>query len=370
MGWKNITGEEKIVPSSGSGAIGNMLSLENGKPSRVRLLLQGDQEPYSYLEHCIENETLGDNGQNVRNFRTVPCARTKEHPNAPCPLCDGQQSRRRVRHVAPVWDYDTNSVKFLNQGEDVYGVIGNSMKMGVDPSSVDWTIMRSGSGRNDTKYTIMPSAPTPFTWPADFTFPDLAAMFAPATEDQMKAAVAAVGLDWNKIINPPELEYPKSIKDALDHVMPNGKYKGQTLGTLFSTNKGMIDFLSRSDRQSPEKAAAQVILVAMAGANIPGVPNYAMGGAAQQPAQQATNASKQEMSPPANTTPPAANTPPVGGKQDKINTANAELTKAMTEGRVSSADIAPVLKECGNGKTNINMFTDEELDALISRLRG
>ena len=71
MSWSNITGEQSILPNSGNGGQ-DEIKFESGKAKKVRLLLPNGAEPYSYLEHCLEVETV-ENGQQVRTFRTIRC---------------------------------------------------------------------------------------------------------------------------------------------------------------------------------------------------------------------------------------------------------------------------------------------------------
>ena len=95
MGWDNITGDAKIIPTGGSI---NEVKFESGKPRKIRLLLRDGEQPYSYLEHALEIENV-ENGQTTRMFRTIRCAKTANNPNAYCPLCEGQQLRRRARNA-------------------------------------------------------------------------------------------------------------------------------------------------------------------------------------------------------------------------------------------------------------------------------
>ena len=367
MSWDAITGDASILPSGGGSA--DEIRFESGVAKRLRLLMATDGQPYSYLEHCLEVEKF-ENGQMVRTFRTIRCPKTTMNPNAPCPLCDGQKVRRRVRHVCNVWDYDQNKVQKLNAGESVFKPIATARKMGADVLAMDWGVMKTGTDRNDTEYTATNLGPSAFTPPAGIQLFDIVTDYAPHSIEEMKAIVESAGGDWNDVITPPQLVYP-TLQEALAHKMPNGKYKDQTMQQIWEADKsprGMINFLAtKSDRVSPEKAAAQVILVRLGGANIPGVPTSDGGQAiaptptnpvpiAQQMAQQSTPAPSQ----------PAQNTAPVSSDRQemikKINTIFSTSDKFKAGGFNL---IIETMKQHGNGKTNITDFTDAELSALL-----
>lgn len=359
MGWDNITGDSSILPSGGGSA--DEVRFESGVAKKIRLLMPENGQPYSYLEHCIEVEKF-ENGQVVRTFRTVRCPKTTANPNANCPLCDGQKARRRVRHVCNVWDYDQNKVQKLNAGESVFKPIATARKMGADVLGMDWAVMKTGSSRNDTEYTATNLGPSPFTLPAGVQLFNIEADYAPHNVEDMKAIVESAGGNWFDIITPPQLVYP-TLKDALAHKMPNGKYKDQTMEQIWNADKsprGMINFLAtKSDRMSPEKAAAQVIMVRLGGANIPGVPTVdgeqTSTPSVQTPVQTAPSASVQGTTPP----------PVSSGRQEviqKINTIFSTSDRFRTGGFNLIID---TMKKYGNGKTNITDFTDDELDALL-----
>ena len=373
MGWGVITGEERLLPSLGGA---NEIKLEAGKPKKVRLLLQPGQEPYSFFQHSLELEKI-ENGQTTTVYRTVNCPKTKSNPGAPCPLCDGQQARRRIRHSAPAWDYETNESRLLTNGEDVFKPMATLAKMGIDPSAQDWMVSRTGTGRNDTTYSAVNVGPGAFNLPEGTVIINPQEAYTPHTIDQMKEIVEAMGLVWADLIVPPPLQYPASLQEALDHVIPNTKYKNQTMKQVWDTNRGMIEFFSKSNRVSPEKAAAQVILVSLGGIPIPGVPNYSMGGAVINPATPVTPT----YTPPAvnNPAPPAASTPstpnpvtptpaastPDAGRQAKITEINNlfQSNKKFVDGGYGT--IVEAMKTAGDGKISINEFTDAQLDKLI-----
>lgn len=368
MGWDNITGDEKIIPSTGGNM--NEVRFESGKPKKVRLLLREGEQPYSYLEHTLEVEKV-ENGQQTRVFRTIRCAKTAKNPNAYCPLCDGQQLKRRARNAVNVWDYDTNTVQKLNAGDSVFKPMATTRKLGVDILGVDWAILKSGQGRNDTEYATTNLGASVFNLPQDAQLYDIEAEYAPHTVEEMKAIVESCGVSWESVITPPVLQYP-TLQNALAHVMPNGKYKDQTFKQIWDADpspKGMINFLAtKSDRVTPEKAAAQVILVNLGGANIPGVPVYNGNGAVQVDSTPATPQVAPMSAPTPQATPVQTPAQPVANsseRQDKINKINTLLSTKEKFVNGGFSVVIDTMKSVSGGKTNIADFSDAELDAMI-----
>lgn len=375
MSWDNITGDAKILPG-GSGGV-DEIKFESGKPVRVKLLMRDGEQPYSYLEHAIEADIIGQDGKPARVFRTIRCPKTSKDPNAYCPICEGQRFRRRVRNAANVWDYEQGKVQKLNAGDGIWKPIATTRKMGVDVLNVDWGLMRTGTDRNDTQYTATnlgaPQKTDPV--PVEQLF-DIERDYAPHTIDEMKAIIEGMGLTWEFVCTQPQLEYP-TLEKALAHVMPNGKYKDQTFQQIWQADqspRGMINFLAtKSDRITPEKAAAQVILVNLGGANIPGVPKYNADGTPATPAQAPdTEAPKatggMQMNPPAgvNAGAPAATTSaPNGERQKKIDEINNIFATNEKYVKGGFKLIMDTMKQAGGGKTNISDFSDAELDALL-----
>lgn len=371
MGWDNITGDAKILPSSGNM---NEIRFESGKPKKIRILLREGEQPYSYLEHTLEVERI-ENGQTVRVFRTIRCAKTANNPNAYCPLCDGQQLKRRARNASNVWDYDTGTVQKLNAGDSVWKPIATTRKLGVNILNCDWAIMKSGQTRNDTEYATTNLGESPFQLPADAQLFNIEQEYAPHTVEEMKAIVESCGVSWESVITPPELQFP-TLQEALAHVMPNGKYKDQTFDQIWKADpspKGMINFLAtKSNRITPEKAAAQVIMVNLGGANIPGVPVYNSNGTVEVnstpvPQAQATPVTPNVQPKPVQNVTPAPTGQPVNSaeRQDKINKINSLLSTKEKFVNGGFGAVIDAMKSVSGGKTNIVDFTDAELDAMI-----
>lgn len=379
MSWDAVTGDERVLPGGGLGGSQDEIKLESGVAKRVRLILGPNEQPYSYLEHCIEIETI-ENNQVVKTFRTVRCPKTTKNPNAICPLCDGQQARRRIRHAVNVWDYDQNKIQKLSQGEDVFKPIATTRKLGVDVLNVDWAILKTGEGRNDTSYSATNLGPTAFTLPADAVKFDIEQEYAPHTVDDMRAIVEGAGGNWDSLIVPPQLQYP-TLQEALAHQIPNGKHKGKTMEQAWNedrSNRGIVYFFGmKSDRITDEKACAQVILARLGGISIPGVPMDDSGVAPQQPIQQTEQPQQPiQQQPPVQQQQPVQQTeqpqqpvqqtaqPIDSGRQELIAKINQLLATKEKFAKGGFTVIIETMKKHSNGKTNIVDFTDAELQSM------
>jgi len=364
MSWGIINGDERLIPQG----MNHELKIEAGKTYKFRLLLKPGEEPWSFFEHTADNEKV-ENGQSVKVFRTAICPKGKDNPYAPCKLCDGQQIRRRMRNASNIWSYETNEVKVLKGGEDIWKPMGTLVKMGIDITTLDFAVTRTGTGKNDTSYSVVNLGPATTPLPDDVMSKvyDIREEYAPSTEAEMKAMVEAVGFDWNKMIVPPAIQYPESLQEVLEHVIPNTKYKGQTMKQVWDTNRGMIEFFAKSNRISPEKAGAQVLLVNLGGAQIPGVPIYNQQGGTPTPTKvQANTPAQTPTDGQAKSDTPAQTPPPVDtGKQAKIKEINTLLQSNQKFIKGGYQMIMDTMKEASGGKTSINEFTDPELDKML-----
>ena len=146
---------------------------------------------------------------------------------------------------------------------------------------------------------------------------------------------------------------------------------------VWESNKGMIEFFAKSNRITEEKGCAQVILVALGGAQINGVPNYANGG------KVVNNATPQAQppvqTPPANNAPQAntANNAPTQAPSNTTDSARQEKIKQINEKLQSNEKfvkggytvIMDTMKQASGGKTSINDFTDAELDKMLELVK-
>ena len=274
-----------------------------------------------------------------------------------------------VPAAAAVWYF---KVQKLNAGESVFKTIATTRKMGVDVLGVDWGIMRSGKDRNDTTYTVTNLGASQFDYNPDQhgALFDVEAEYQPPTVEEMKSIVEGAGGNWDALIVPPALVYP-SLQEALAHKMPNGKYKDQTFQQIWDADKsprGFIAYLAlKSERQNDEKAAAQVIYARLGGANIPGVPMSDNTGKQTPPVQTQKPANTQPTQ--NSQTTPAMNKPISDDRKAKIDKANSIFSTNEKYIKGGFQLIISDMQKYGNGKSNIQDFTDAELDALIEGIQ-
>jgi hypothetical protein len=173
MGWDTVgatkTGDTEKVP---------YVKLPEGKTT-VRIL---DEAPKSYWKHWIP-------GLN----RSVLCLGTN------CPVCEirkkdlaeGKKSKFNVSrvHAINVLNRGTNEVEVLEKGNSIFEDLKSINQEVGDLRTFDVTIIRKGTGMNDTKYTILPCPAKPLTAEEQAMKPyDLDAINVPMShEDLVKA---------------------------------------------------------------------------------------------------------------------------------------------------------------------------------------
>jgi hypothetical protein len=272
MSWGNIMGTETILPKSGNS---DEVIFESGKAKMLTVLLPRGSEPHSFFQHIFEYEMVDtQTGARTPAIKVVNCRKTKADPYAYCPLCEGQQVRRRIRHAAEVYDHELKQVKILAAGETVWKPIATIAALpGTDLLNLQFLISKTGQTRNDTNYAVT-SMPLQMALPAGIQLRDMTMLYPPTSIEEMRATAESLKMNWDLLIVPPPIKYFTTLEAALAHKVPNTKYKGQTMQEIYQNNKGMIEFFANSNRVSEEKAAAQMILVAYEGANIPGVPVF------------------------------------------------------------------------------------------------
>jgi hypothetical protein len=188
----------------------------------------------------------------------------------------------------------------------------------------------------------------------------------------MKDIVEGAGGDWNKLIVPPELTYP-TLQEALEHEMPNGKYAKQKFKDLWEadkSNRGMIYYLGmKSDRVSPEKAAAQVILANLGGIQIAGVPVGGVVPPSQSQIPMSNVPQGIQMQTPQGQPQPQLQKPApsqTSGRQAKIDRLNVIFSTKDKFVKGGFQVIIQTMKDASGGKTNIVDLTDAELDNLLT----
>jgi len=202
-----------------SSADPNILKLQ--ETTRVRPL---DNVVADWRQHAIQHPT------DPEQFASVVCPGPRS-----CPLCrkpadvDGEQRFPISRRYATnVWDYASSSVKVLIAGPQVFGELDAAHKVGIEPATCDWTIVKEGTKRM-TKYRMIrhDAGALPVQVTPDQLL-DVAKYEVPATTQEIFDALERFGIDYDSLQAP-----SFSYDEALAFEMPYTSYKGQTLEQMF-----------------------------------------------------------------------------------------------------------------------------------------
>lgn len=178
MAWKDI---------NENGGTGGILSLQAGESALVHII----GEPKSFWEHFFQAMQ-----------RSLIC------PHRGCPACNNDKTKARLRHAFIVYDLNEKQVKTWAVSNTVALAVKNVWESyGGDLSEVDLKIKRTGTGLS-TKYSVVP-VKTSYdeAMVAGVDLPDLDSIFAPATEEEIKAMLEDELAERGE---EPEEESPKS----------------------------------------------------------------------------------------------------------------------------------------------------------------
>ena len=134
MGWNDVAGK--------SDKDGIHLSIKPNQTIKVHILLEQGEEPVSYWSHFIRSPQ----GKN----RSVICPGRDV-----CPACANGNIKTKRQHAMNVWDYESNSVKILEQGNSIMQQIKMVYDQYGSLDIVDISIKRIGEGLS-TQYLVMP----------------------------------------------------------------------------------------------------------------------------------------------------------------------------------------------------------------------
>lgn len=204
----------------------NILKLEAS--NRVRPL---DNLVADWKQHTIQNP------KDDQQITMVVCPGPRS-----CPLCrkpvdptrpDNDNSRFPMsrRFGANVWDFESQTVKVLVAGPQVFDEFKTAAKMGIEPATCDWTIVKEGQGRN-TKYQVVrhDAAPGPNVTPDQLL--DVGKYEAPTSVERIFEILEQYGIDYDSL---PVPEY--DLDAALAFVMPYTAAKGLTIEKLLDTDE-------------------------------------------------------------------------------------------------------------------------------------
>lgn len=224
----------------GGSADPNVLKLQDA--TRIRIL---EPTVYKWKQHFVESTTDNEQG------RPVVCPRGPDGRNAePCPLCmkptgsDGKQRFPMSRRFATnVWDYDSNSVKVLIAGPQVFEEFDAWVALGIDATESDVLIHKMGKGIS-TSYKVVRANPTPM--PVQITpdmLHDLDKYDSPDSIERIFEKLEEMGWDYDSLETP-----TLTLEQAEAMQMPYGKYRGLTLEQLIANDPDYAQYIHGSKK--------------------------------------------------------------------------------------------------------------------------
>jgi hypothetical protein len=235
-------------PKSSGGGDPNVLQLKNA--NRIRLIDSAEDGVGAWRQHTIKNlDDPDDNGK----VKFVPCPGPKL-----CPLCRKPTRRDEEgksvqnfpvsrRFATNIWDYESNSIKVLIGGPQIFEEFAAAREVGLDPLAQDWIIHKTGSGIG-TKYKLVRDNPTPFAHQDQVTVDNLINFdkygSAPSPE-KIFELLEEQGWDYDALVAPSFTE-----QEALEFVLPYGKaVKGMTVEQALAQDPGFCEWLHGKKRE-------------------------------------------------------------------------------------------------------------------------
>ncbi len=295
MSWNDVMG------TGGGKTEKDELFIGPNSTKLVHILLAPGEEPVSYWTHFIPDSTGKTKG------KVVICP-----GKAICPACKAAKFRTKRVHAINVWDYESKSVKILEQGNQVMQQLSmindqfNCKQCGWD--NIDISIRRIGDGTS-TQYVVIP---IPVKAPFDKTqlhglFPIASMKIAnsaqeveaiingnavpeikpqqttPVTPQQVTPAAPAqisvtpqvqapqvsiqqeipnqaVSVQQSTMQAPPITQQGPEQIQPQSPVLPFGKYKGQSLAQIYTVDQGYVKWCADNLTDPILKAEAAKVI--------------------------------------------------------------------------------------------------------------
>lgn len=240
MGWADV-GRETTRQAGSS----DLVKLEQGT-KRLRLLPQTAKEgPISWWQYSIRTP-----GGDFRSWVAPPPEQDFFDP------VRGLFQLTR-RHAGLVFDYQENRVLILEAGNQIWEELKKYVEAGIDLSTRDIGITRTGEGRN-TQYSVIYYDPTPFDVSKldPSTFPDLQSRYRPPTYEQVLNDLRELGFPKpEQLFQLRQLTYEEAWATTINF----GKYRGKTIGHVYNAEPDYILFLAGKSNNAEVREAARVV---------------------------------------------------------------------------------------------------------------
>lgn len=321
VGWNEVIGKTDGGPRDE-----RHMSIKPNQTIKVHILLDQGEEPVSYWSHFIKLEKGG---------RSVICPGRDV-----CPACIGGKVRTKRVHALNVYDYESKSIKILEQGNSVL----QQLKLIYDQygsfDMVDISIRRVGEGLA-TQYLVMPMPLIqPFILPTGLTKHNIKAIKTPTSVDKIKSIMAGDDTSFNTAEMDSELPpLPQTTQSSSAKVLQFGKYKGKTMEQIAETDMNYVKWCAENIQDITIKKEAQRIAGVTAETIAP-------------PAQPAQTGNKQAL---------------VSEAYNLIN--NDPRYKGNLPSVIEKMKKATASATNPNGKMLLQDYTEEELARLIEALK-
>lgn len=220
------------------------LSIKSSQTVKIHILLNPGEEPISYWTHYLRNAR-----------RSVICPGRDT-----CPICKQGIIKSTRRHAVNVYDYDSNSVKILEQGQTVMQQLKLIYDQYQGLDGVDITIRRIGEGR-ETTYTVIPmplASPFPHTNLERF---EIAILKTPNTPEEIQTLLNGAVAEGN--VGPTTSSAPTSstpVPSASSNALLFGKYRGMTLEEVAVKDMNYVKWCAENIQDEKVKQYAQAIV--------------------------------------------------------------------------------------------------------------
>lgn len=251
------TWEEAANPKTGGG---DSRILQLGDSTKIRLLEPSFEE---WRQHTIE----AADGSDKRAFVVCPRGAEGRDPN-PCPLCmkstdekGNQRFNVARRRAINVWDYESESVKILVGGPQIFDEFASTHKSGMDPQDSDYVIIKTGKGLG-TKYKMVRKDQSPFEINIDESdLHDVAQLAEPPSIEAIFKDLDDMGWDFDSLGDP---EF--TLEEAEAFVLPYGKYKNDTVESVVAEDTRYAQYIHDAKRDDgmlgdPVFVALHVVLL-------------------------------------------------------------------------------------------------------------
>lgn len=239
MGWGDVAGKTDGGPRDE-----RHMSIKPNQTIKIHILLDQGEEPVSYWQHFIKLEKGG---------RSVICPGKDV-----CPACATEGVRSKKVHALNVYDYESKSIKILEQGNSVM----QQLKLIYDQygsfDMVDISIRRVGEGLA-TQYLVMPMPlMQAFQLPTGLSKHNLKALKVPTSIDKINSILKGDNTSFDTQEFDKELPpLPQTAPSTKPKAVQFGKYNGKTIEEIADIDMNYVRWCADNIQDPLIKKEAQ-----------------------------------------------------------------------------------------------------------------